>query len=241
MTVSRSTPGRILAVIVGVPLFLGAVGQGVLTVTGLLARSSEHHQASYAWHGGTLKLDNDNGNVTVQRSSSTQALTVSYTEHFGLKKPTVSGQLTPAGLQLKAKCPSGIFDNYCSVNYTVLVPAGVPLQLTTGDGAVSFDGVDAAITVHSGDGKIHGTNLRAAEVNARSGDGSVSLQWATAPEHVKVSAGDGSVNLSVPSGSGPYAITKHLGDGHSDITVAEDPKASRTMVLDMGDGSLGVH
>ncbi|MCW2546354.1 MAG: hypothetical protein JWN96_814, partial [Mycobacterium sp.] len=62
-----------------------------------------------------------------------------------------------------------------------------------------------------------------------------------APEHVKVSAGDGSVNLSVPSGSGPYAITKHQGDGHSDITVAEDPKASRTMVLDMGDGSLGVH
>jgi hypothetical protein len=241
MTVSRSTPGRILAVIIGVPLLLGAVGQGVLTVTGLLARSSEHHQASYAWHGGTLKLDNDDGNVTLRRSSSTATVSVAYTAHFGLKKPTVSGQLTAAGLQLEAKCPSGIFDNYCSVDYTVLVPTGVPLQLTTGDGTVSFDGIDAPITVHSGDGKVHGTDLRAADVNTSSGDGSVSLQWATAPEHVKVSAGDGSVNLSVPSGSGPYAITKHVGDGHSGIEVAEDPKASRTMVLDLGDGSLVVH
>ncbi len=53
--------------------------------------------------------------------------------------------------------------------------------------------------------------------------------------------GDGSLRLSVPDGSGPYALTKHKGDGSSDIGVAVDPKATRSMLLEMGDGSLSVN
>jgi hypothetical protein len=240
MTVLHSTPGRITAAAVGIPLLLAGIGEGAFSVTSALSRTSEKHAASYAWHGGSLKISNDNGDLTVRRSTSATTVSVSYTEHYGLKKPKVTGALTAAGVELSAKCPTTFYDSYCSVNYTVLVPSGVPLVLNTGDGAISLDGLDAAITVHSGDGSLHGTDLRSSEVNADSGDGAVSLQWATAPEHVKVSAGDGSVHLMLPEGSGPYAITKSLGDGQSDIAVAEDPKASRTLVLHLGDGSLHV-
>jgi len=152
MTVMRSTPGRIAAVAIGVPVLLAGIGQGAFNVTGLLARSSEHHEASYAWHGGTLTMKADNGDITVRRSSSASAVSVSYTEHFGLKKPTVTGRATAGGVELSSKCPKWIFDNYCSVNYVIEVPDGTPLKLETGDGSVSLEGVDGAVTVNSGDG-----------------------------------------------------------------------------------------
>jgi hypothetical protein len=241
MTAMTSTPGRIAAVAIGVPVLLVGIGQGALNVTGLLARSSENHQVSYPWHGGTLTMKADDGDVTVRRSSSVSTVSVSYTEHFGLKKPTVTGKVTAGGVELSSKCPKWISDDYCSVNYVVLVPAGSQLKLKTGDGRVSLEGVDGTVTVDSGDGRIEGSELRSANVSASLGDGSVSLQWDSAPTRVEASMGDGSIHISVPSGSGPYAITKHMGDGSSDIGVAVDPKASRSMLLEMGDGSLSVN
>jgi Putative adhesin len=240
MTVMSSTPGRIAAVAIGVPLLLAGIGQASFNVIGLLARSSENHQVSYPWHGGTLSLHAADGDVTVRRSSAVSSVSVSYTEHYGLKKPTVTGRATAAGVELSSKCPEWVFDNYCSVNYVVLVPAGAALKLTTGDGGVTLEGVDGAVTVNSGDGSLHGTGLLTTNVDASLGDGSVSLQWQTAPARVHLSLGDGSLHLTVPDGSGPYAITKHMGDGSSDIGVAVDPKAPRSMLLEMGDGNLSV-
>jgi hypothetical protein len=241
VTAIHSTPGRIAAVAIGVPVLLVGIGQGALNVTGLLARASEKHQVSYPWHGGTLAMNTDDGDVTVRRSPSATAVSVSYTEHFGLKRPTVTGSSTAAGVELSSKCPKWIFDNYCSVNYTVLVPTGTALRLQTGDGGVSLEGVDGTVDVKSGDGGLHGSDLLSTKVDASLGDGSVSLQWQTAPSRVHVSMGDGSVRLTLPSGSGPYALTKHMGDGSSDIGVAVDPKASRSILLEMGDGSLSVN
>jgi Putative adhesin len=233
-----ATRGRIAAVAVGLPLLLVAVGQGVLNVTGLFARSSENHTASYAWGGGLIKLDSGDGNVTVQQGSS-RSVAVAYTEHFGLKKPTVKGSVSGSGVELASKC-SGIFSQYCSVNYTLTVPAGASLDLETGDGDVTLEGVSGDVTVRSGDGKIRGSELAAKQVTTSSGDGSVALQWSSAPQTVEVSMGDGSIDVAVPTGSGPYAVTHDMGDGRADISVANDPTAPRSIRLDMGDGSISV-
>jgi hypothetical protein len=241
MTAMRSTPGRIAAVAIGIPLLVAGIGQGAFNATSLLARDSENHQASYAWHGGTLSLDADDGKVTVRRSTSTSAVSVSYTEHFALTRPVVEGRTVPAGVQLSSRCPTGLLGGNCSVNYTILVPAGAELNLTTHDGSVLLDGVDGSVTVHAGDGRVQASDLRSPAVDVSGGDGSVSLGWASAPKTVRVSMGDGNLSLSVPPGSGPYAVTKQLGDGHSDITVAEDPKAPRSIAVEMGDGNLSIH
>ena len=241
MTAMLSTPGRIAAAAIGIPVLLAGIGQGALNVTSLLARSSENHQVSYPWHGGTLALDADNGNVTVRRSSQTSAVSVSYTEHFGVKRPVVEGRTVATGVQLSSKCPAGLFSGDCTVNYTILVPAGAKLNLTTHDGALRLDGIDGAVTVKAGDGRVQASDLRSSAIDVSGGDGSVSLSWASAPEAVRVSMGDGSIDLSVPANSGPYAVTKQMGDGHSDITVAQDPKATRSIAVEMGDGSLSIH
>ncbi len=233
------TRGRIAAVAVGIPLLLAAVGQGVLNVTGVFARSSENHTASYAWGGGVIKLDSGDGNVTVRRGSAS-SVAVAYTEHYGLKKPTVNGAVSGSGVELTAKC-SGVLSQNCSVNYTLTVPAGASLDLETGDGNVTLDGVSGDVTVRSGDGKIRGSDLAAEQVTTSSGDGSVALQWTVTPQTVQVSMGDGSINVAVPAGSGPYAVTHTMGSGHADISVASDPTAPRSIRLDMGDGSISVN
>jgi hypothetical protein len=173
--------------------------------------------------------------------SSGSNINLTYTEHYGLQRPKVTAQVTAAGLDLTAKCPNGLLSSNCSVNYTLSVPVGVHLKLDTGDGSVSLEGIDGPVDVHSGDGSIRGIDLRSTQVTADSGDGTVSLAWAVAPDRVDLSTGDGSVNLSVPNDSGPYAIDKDTGDGSSDITVKQDPKATQTMRLRTGDGNISVH
>jgi hypothetical protein len=241
MTAMRSTPGRVVAVVIGIPMLLAGIALGAFNLAGLFAHTSENHQVSYPWHGGTLSLDADNGNVTVRSSPQASAVSVSYTEHFGLKKPVVKGRTLDSGVQLSSRCPSWLLRSGCSINYTILVPAGAKLKLATRDGSVLLDGVDGSVVVNAGDGRVQASDLRSPAVDVKGGDGSVSLNWASAPETVQVSRGDGSVNLSLPANSGPYAVAKQMGDGHSDITVAQDPKASRSIVVHMGDGSLSIH
>lgn len=240
MTIVRPTPARIVAIAIGIPVLLAAVGDGTLTATGMLARSSEKHTVSYPWHGGTLSLDNDDGSVAVRHSSATSTVSVTYTEHYGLKKPHVEGRNTNGGVQLSAGCSGFLFQSFCSVDYVVSVPTGAAVKVHTGDGRVALDGVDGSIDVRAGDGAISGKNLTSPRLSVGCGDGSVSLQWRSAPTHVEVSIGDGSLNIAVPADSGPYAITRAQGDGSTDIAVAEDPRATRSMVLRLGDGSLAV-
>jgi Putative adhesin len=238
MTSLRATPGRLVALVIGLPLMLAGVSWGAFGFVGLLARTSEHHHASYAWSGGPISLALDSGDVQI-RTSDTRAVEVDYTEHYELKRPAVHGTASSAGVALTGRCPTGIFAQNCSINYVISVPRQAALALRVGDGAISLTGVTATVTAHTGDGAVNGTGLRSKDLQASVGDGGVRLQWAAAPQHVQASVGDGSVNVTVPTGSGPYAI-RQSGSGSSDIQVATSPSAPASMILHAGDGSVRV-
>ena len=241
MRTLRSTPGRMATAVIGVPLLLASIGWTGLTVVGLLARTSANHSATYQWAGGVINLQSADGNVTVRRGASTSAVAVSYREHFSFQQPTFTGVSSSAGLTLTGTCPGGVLGQNCSIDYTLLVPANASLDLRIGDGNVTLDSVEGDVTIHAGDGRIRGTALVTKNVTAALGDGSVALQWRLAPQRVDVSMGDGSIGVTVPAGSGPYAVTADRGDGHTDVTVPVDATAPRSMRLRMGDGSISVH
>ena len=240
MSAMHSTPGRIAVAIIGVPFLLASIGWGALSVVGVLARTSENRSASYQWAGGVIRLQSADGDVVVRRGSSS-TVAVSYREHFSFEEPTFHGVSSTSGLALTGKCPGGILGQNCSLDYTLLVPANAPLDLRIGDGNVTLDGVHGDVTIHAGDGQIRGSELAANTVTASLGDGSVALQWTLPPQRVAVSMGDGSIAVTVPTGSGPYAVTADRGDGSTDVTVPVDPAASRSLLLRMGDGSISVH
>jgi len=239
MTEFRATPGRVVTLVVGLPLMLAAVAWGAFAFVGALARTSEHHHASYAWTGGNITLEVGDGDVQI-RAADTRSVGVDYTEHYELKRPTVRATSSAGGVSLSSRCAGGILGQNCSVNYVITVPVQAALRLHLGDGILNLQGIAAPVTVQAGDGNVNGSGLRSKDFQASSGDGGMQLQWDAAPSSVALHMGDGNLDLTVPSGSGPYAI-RQSGSGGSDIKVATDPNAAATMTLHSGDGNVHVH
>lgn len=234
-----ATSGRISALAIGIPLVLGAAGWTAFGLVGMMAQTSEHYEATYPWHGGEITLDISSGGVSVVTGDN-NTVGVSYTEHYGLKKPTVSATSAATGLQLKSRCPGALLSNGCEINYVLTVPSSAKLTVHTGDGGVSFANVSGDITANTGNGGVHGTGLRSQVFQAHTGNGGVNLQWSTAPTSVSVTSGNGGVRLTVPTGSGPYRVDVSSGIGGRRVSVPTDPNAAASIVVHTGNGGIKV-
>ena len=252
------TGGRLAALAVGLPFVIVAAAFGAFSVVGAMAQTSERHVVSYPWNGGAITLRID-GNVTVEVGSGPQ-IAVTYTEHYQLKKPSVTSATSGGGLQLTAKCPDAVvvLGNSCAVNYVLTVPADAALNLhsgdgdihvsgstaalslDTGDGGIEFDDVSGAVTAHTGDGGITGTQVSSKSVQAATGDGSVHISWAAAPTTVNATTGDGSIHLVLPADSGPYRTSTHTGNGSVHVTSRVDSTAAASITAETGDGSISI-
>ena len=252
-----ATSGRVTALAIGLPLVLGAAGWQAFSMIGYMAQTSEHHEASYPWHGGEISLNVSSGSVTVVAGDN-GTVDVSYTEHYQLKKTTVSASQTAAGLQLSARCPAAIFSNNCAVNYVLTVPPAAKMTIHTGNGSMRISDLTSTLSLNSGDGGITLTNvsgdvqartgnggvratgLRSRTFQAHTGDGGVNLEWASAPTSVSVTSGNGGVQLTVPSGSGPYRVDASSGNGGHHVSVPTDPNATASIFAHTGDGGINV-
>jgi hypothetical protein len=250
--------GRVAALAVGLPFVIGAGALGAFGVAGAMAQTSERHVASYPWNGGAITLRTD-GNVTVEVGSGSQ-IAVTYTEHYQLKKPTVTSATSGSGLQLTAKCPGAVvvLGNNCAINYVLTVPASASLDLhsgdgdihvsgstaalslDTGDGGIEFDNVTGDVVARTGDGGISGSQVGSKNVQASTGDGGVHITWSVTPTTVVATTGDGSIHLVVPQGSGPYRTSTHTGDGSAHVSVASDVSAASLITAETGDGSITI-
>ena len=112
--------------------------------------------------------------------------------------------------------------------------------LHTGDGRIAADDVTGPVQLRTGDGSIDATALRSSRVDATTSDGSVRLQFATAPRTVGATTGDGSVEVAIPRDGQPWRVEATTGDGSRTVDVATDPAADRTITLHTGDGSVRV-
>jgi hypothetical protein len=251
----KVTTGRLTAVAIGVPIALTSAGLAGFSMVGQLARASEHHEATYPWHGGAVSLNTSSGSVRVEVGTGTQ-VGVSYTEHFQLQRPTISSSVSADGVQFNARCGGGVLGNNCEVNYVLTVPATAVLTLHTGDGAIrvtggtgagSFDTGNGTITIenvsgdivaHTGDGGIVGDGVLSKSVYASTGNGRVHIDWSVAPITVVATTGDGGINLLVPQAGGPYRISTHTGDGGVHVTVPTDPAATATITAQTGNGGI---
>jgi hypothetical protein len=250
------TGGRLAALAVGLPFVVGAAVVGAFTVVGDFAQTSERHVASYPWSGGGVTLRTD-GNVTVEVGSSPQ-IAVTYTEHYQLKKPTVTSATSGAGLQLTAKCPGGIFGSNCAINYVLTVPATATLNLhsgdgdiqvngstaalslDSGDGGIEFDNVTGDVVAHTGNGGISGAQVSSRNVQASTGDGGIHITWSMAPTTVVATTGNGGIHLVVPQGSGPYRTSTHTGNGSAHVNVASDLSAASSIAAETGNGGITI-
>ncbi len=252
----NATGGRVAALAVGLPFVVAAAVCGAFTMVGTFAHASERHVASYQWNGGAVTL-RTSGDVTVEVGTGTQ-IGVTYTEHYQLKKPTVTSSTSNGGLQLTATCPGGLAGGNCEVNYVLTVPAAAELNLHSGDGYIHVSGSTAALTLGTGDGAIGldnvtgdvsartsdggitGTRLRSSNVHASTGDGGINIDWSVAPTTVVATSGDGGIHLVLPPDSGPYRTSTHTGDGSVHVSSPVDSTAAASITATTGDGSISI-
>lgn len=153
-----------------------------------------------------------------------------------------------------------------SVSMEVFVPRQATVHVSSGDGAVSLDGVQGDITLRSGDGAIEVANSAGVlqvntsdgtiqiskfdgQVDARTGDGAIVLDGNF--NALSARTGDGEISLMVPAGSS-FTIETNAPDEISNegFIVAEDitpsPRLKRwkignggkVFVLRTGDGRI---
>jgi hypothetical protein len=217
------TPGRWLTLMIGVPIALALIGwTGFSIVTGV---GQAHYPVT-----GTIPLENGQlvasmggSDVTLhqdQARGSTARLTGIV--DYSLVHPnfTVIG----TAVSLDCRLPSG----NCGLNATLDVPAGTPVDLTSGGGNVQASGIRRDVTLDTAGGDVTlssiggNTDLSTGGGNVNAGDLGGIMNFTTAggdvtvndlfSPHVKLETGGGNVTLVFTKAPTYLDITSSGGD-----------------------------
>ena len=120
-----------------------------------------------------------------------------------------------------------------------LVDLGGRVTAETGSGGVVLERTSATADVSTGSGGIRGTDLASLQITARTGSGSINLDFGTTPDRVELETGSGSITAAVPAGS--YRLDLETNSGSTTSTgITEDGSSSRIIRATTGSGSIRV-
>ncbi len=203
----RMTPGRWVALAIGVPIALTLIvatgfslvvdiGQASFPVNVNLPVSDGHLTASAG--GGDLTVRQD------QASSATARLTG--TVQYSLIRPRLTR--TGDGVSLDCRLSTG----NCGLNATLDVPLDTAVNLASEGGNMQVNGIDSNVTLNSGGGDVTVSGVRGI-VNASTGGGNVAASDLTRTLQFFTDGGDvNGTGLSAPR------VTTESGGGN--VTLA---------------------
>ncbi len=254
-TSQRLTTGRLLALVIGVPLCLAVIGWAALTAVALVSFDSFQIHRSFSPAGGQLSVKLDDGDLTLAPSSGDQ-VDLTGVAHYSLVRPTVNVDSTGAGVSITVSCPwfAGI---NCSADLTVAVPAGIAVTASTDTGNISASGLDnlslqtdtGDVQVNGGAGVVHldtdtgeitGAGMDAVDVTASSDTGDVSLDFAQPPTHVSAQDDTGNVTVTLPAGAPAYAVSAHSSTGDTSVEVPTNPTSRDDISISTDTGDVVV-
>lgn len=201
-----------------------------------------------------LNIRTNDASIAV-RASGTAAVEARVTANgwrIGPQEVTITDRQTGDLIELEIRIPTRLrILHNASVHVEVAVPRKTNLQVKTGDGSITVDGVDGDLALHSGDGRIEALDL-AGRLTAETGDGRIrvrgrfdSLQLHTGDGSMeaevlpgsamssqwRLSTGDGAVRLRVP-GDFAAILEATTGDGHihNDLPVTVSGRLSSNRI-----------
>jgi hypothetical protein len=214
----RMTPGRWLALAIGVPVALALIiGNGFSLVTDI-GMASYHVDRTVPLDHGRLVANTEGGDSTVRPGavSSGQAR-LTGTVQYSLIRPdfTVNG----TGFNLHCR----LFTGNCDLNATFAVPPGTPLDLDTGGGNMNISGIQSTVTLTSSGGDVSLSDSRNA-ATVDSGGGNLSLSRLGGILTFTTSGGDvdggdlTSPKVTTDSGGGNVTLTFTTVPAKVDVT-----------------------
>ncbi len=207
------TPGRWVALMIGVPIALALILGGGLSLVSNVGTASYHVDRAIPLDHGRLVASANGSDLTVRQvPGSGGTARLAGTVQYSLVRPDLT---VTDGTGFSLHCR--IFLGNCGLDATLSVPPGTGLDLTSGGGNMQVGGVQSAVTLTSdgGDVSLSGSG-KAATVD--SGGGNLSLSDLGGVLNFTTSGG----NVNGDSLTSPK-VTMDTGGGNVSLTFTRPP------------------
>jgi Putative adhesin len=223
---------------------LAALG---LSACGLTPRASAEDDTVLTERITSVRLDSGAGGLRLRGKTEATKVSLHRSVRYQDKQPGATHHVANGVLTL------GGCGQSCSVDYTIDLPAGIPVSGETSDGSISLsgvgdvkvstsngtidlDGVTGVVDVETSNGGIKGRGLKGDHIRALSSNGAIELSPAT-PQDITAETSNGRITVTVPPGK--YQVSAETSLGGKDISVPNDPAGHR-LDLTTDNGSITV-
>lgn len=221
------TPARWAVLALGLPVVLALIGVMSYNFVALADQAGYRVHVSVSAGRGQTRVTIDNADATIRPVSGDQ-ISLSGTLRGSLARPSFSSRSTASGLALHSRCWA--WAGFCSLDYDITAPAGLPLTVSDGSGSLNVSGFRGHVTLSDGSGDIGASGL-AGTISLRSGSGDITAS-ALDGDGLRLSDGSGDVFVS------GLAVADVAGyDGSGDLTLTFT-KAPRQVNVTDGSGDI---
>ncbi|MFI2260047.1 DUF4097 family beta strand repeat-containing protein [Streptomyces tubercidicus] len=245
----RPFPGEFMRMrvhFIGVVALTG-IGACALSSCGLLPGKTFQDDATVSKKITSVRLDSGSGGLTVHGGKDGGAVSVHRAVSYHGARPQGATHRVKDGALVLSGCGSD-----CTVDYTIELPAGIPVsgetssgavelakvgpvKMTTSSGDIQLDGVTGAVDARTTNGRITGRGLSGAKIAAETSNGAIDLTPATA-QNVRAKTSNGAITLKLPKG--PYRVDADTSNGEEHIGIAQDPAARFRLELSTSNGDI---
>jgi hypothetical protein len=186
------TPGRVIALVIGVPVCLALVANTGFSLLAPFAGGS--YPVNYPAPASTrsLTVDSSGGQLSVKPATGDR-VTLAGTARYSFIKSTLTEHTAGGDTTVSYHCvplPSG----NCALDATALVPAGLPVVASTDGGNASVSGVSAPVTLSTGGGELSADHVSGPLTLSTDG-GNITASDITGPS-LRASSGGGGIQAS---------------------------------------------
>jgi Toastrack DUF4097 len=207
------TPGRWVALMIGVPIALALILGGGLSLVSDIGTASYHIDRAIPLDHGRLVAKANGSDLTVREgAASGGAAQLAGTVKYSLVRPDFT---VTDGTGFSLHCR--LFLGNCGLDATLSVPPRTALDLNSGGGNMQVSGIQSTVTLTSGGGDVSLSGSRSA-ATVDSGGGNLNLSHLSGV--LKFTTGGGDVDgsdLTSPT------VTMDTGGGNVSLTFTSPP------------------
>lgn len=255
----RTSPGVNTAwLVVGSIAALLGLFFGVVQVVGLLAHEERTETATISDPAvAVLDVASDAGRVEIVGADVTE-VRITARVSDGLTATDFRHRVVGDRLEVRVRCNGLVGGPWCRAGLRILVPRDLEVRVrsdsdrvivrgitgrvdaASGDGSVEAEGLSGAVILHSSNGEVRASRLRASSIQADSDNGSVRLEFDRAAGSTIAKSANGNVEISVPRDGKGYAIDISSANGSTDNQVQTDSTSARRVVASSANGNVTV-
>jgi hypothetical protein len=249
---------RVLWLLGASVLAVGGLLFGTLQAASVVAHEERTETAEIDADSVTsIAVDNGAGDVTIVGVEGPDTITVRAHISEGLRATGHEIDRRDGMLFVRGSCP--LFGSeWCAVDYTIEVPAGMYVDVSAVEGVTVSDQagglrahssaasvelvrVGGDVAVSANQGRIEGEALTASRIDATANQGRLTLDFAGSPEHVVAQANQGRIDIVLPDDPDVFYDTDtEANQGTVNAEVRTDPSSGRTITAQANQGSITI-